>query len=156
MRELKPGVATFVFARVIDGCIARNTIALAALANEVVAEYKEFMGVQPTHPRNTPTPASPGGPPAQISGTLASSFGRSEVMRKSYGAAVEVGLKAGMYPGYRSKRTSSQYGYILDVAGCRNGVTYPFFANTVEAVVSNLAERVYDAAYGPAGWTRLA
>lgn len=155
MRELKPGVPTYVFARLIEGVIARNTIGLSVLANAVVIRMRQEMFAQPSHLRNTPTPASPGGPPARISSALAKSFGRSEVMRKGYGAAVEVGTRAAVYPTYRSKKSASQYGYVLEVTGCRNGATYPFFYDKIAEIVEEQGEAVYHHLYG-VNWTRLA
>lgn len=155
MPYLEPGVPTFIFARLTEGFIAKNVIAIAALADVTVKAIQASARSGGSHALGTPTPASPGGPPAMISGTLANSIGRSPISRGSGGATCQIGMIAGNYPTYRSRKSSSQYAAILELVGCRNGATYPFLIQTATDTIEQMAEPIYTAAYGEGGWTRI-
>jgi hypothetical protein len=137
--ELRPGEFTKLFAEV--GVIAevntREALTAAALAIE--REAKLSLSRSGTHKRGTPTPASPGGPPALISGTLRRSVTHTPVRRAGIGIwETKVGLAAGFFPPYGKNRTpSSKYGEALE-KGLRNGATFPWLLPAYKVVIPQI------------------
>jgi hypothetical protein len=125
--EVRPGTFTRLFTEV--GMVAETGTreALGAAAAAVERAAKENLARAGTHKRGTKTPASPGGPPALVSGTLRRSVTHTLVTRVNVGIwETKVGTGVGVFPPYGKNRTaSSQYGAALET-GLRNGVRYPW------------------------------
>lgn len=154
--ELRPGVGRALFARVDAEQRIRSKGALSATARAIESRAKQSLGAFP-HRYGTPTPARSGGAPGLISGNLRRSVVHTPTTRIATGWEVTVGLAAGQYPTYggrMSRTSSSQYGYILEVVGLRNGARYPFLEPAFRWGVEVYAPRAFTEAYG-SGWARL-
>lgn len=154
MAVFEPGVPTAVFARLNEEFEIRGRIALTPVADAIIRQAKTNASVG-SHAYGTPTPARPGTGPARISGTLVRSIDRGPVTRHLLGWAVQVGMTAGQYPTYRTRKSSSQYARILEVDGCRDGSRYPFLYAAAEFVFAIAATVIYTEKYGT-GWRRIA
>lgn len=146
-RELRPGVFTEIFAKVAAETEAKTKRALTATGLAIEREAKLNVGRGGTHKYGTPTPASPGGPPALISGTLRRSVTHTPVTRGSGGWSMKIGTAVGVYPPYgKGKRTaSSRYGYFLET-GVRNGAMYPWLlpaANKAKSEVTGITFKFF-------------
>lgn len=135
--ELRPGVFEALFTRLTARTAAAGAAALTSLALAVEREAKANLG-RSSHPYGTRTPATPGGPPSLISGTLRRSVTHTRPTVTAAGAEVRVGVAAGFYPRYgRGKRTSSsRYGLYLET-GLRGGQTYPFLRPAFRKVAAS-------------------
>lgn len=157
MALLLPGVPTAMFGLFDAEVELRGRIALSPLADAIKKQAK-INASNGIHRWGTKTPAIPGTGPAKISQTLWRSIDRSEVTREAFGWFCQVGMKAGTYPGYSAnsgwRKAASQYAYILEVSGCRNGARYPFLYYAFEWGVTTQADILYRAAYG-SNWARL-
>ncbi|HEY6021602.1 MAG TPA: hypothetical protein VIY48_17565 [Candidatus Paceibacterota bacterium] len=157
MALLVPGVPTAMFGKLDDEFRLRGRIALTEVADKIKELAKFNASSQGWHQYGTPTPATPGQGPAQISGTLVKSIDRSPVTREVFGYLCQVGTAAGMYPSYGSgikSKASSKYGYILEVVGCRDGSRYPFLYRAAELGFNFYAPIIYKKKYGDK-WARL-
>lgn len=135
MPELSAGVLRGLFAKVVAEAENQSKQALTATALEVEREAKLNVGKGGAHKYGTPTPASPGGPPALISGTLRRSVTHTPVKPFGLGWETRVGVAQGVYPPYGKTRTqSSRYGYFLET-GLRNGTTYPWLMPAFKTVL---------------------
>lgn len=137
--ELRPGMFARLFAEVTaEGqARARQALTMAALAVERAAKEEVVKGG--THTRKTRTPATPGGPPALISGTLRRSITHTPLIPDGFGWMTKVGPAAGFYPPYGKTRTaSSQYGKYLET-GLKNGATYPWLLPAYRRVLPTIA-----------------
>lgn len=151
-RELRPGEFTRLFGQI--GVIAekntRETLTAAALRIE--REAKLNLARAGTHKYGTPTPASPGGPPALVSGTLRRSVTHTPIRLASVGIwETRVGLAAGVFPPYprSGRRTqSSKYGFYLET-GLRNGATYPWLLPAFKTVMPQLRGITAEVFKGP-------
>ncbi|AIG81249.1 Hypothetical protein AJAP_42390 (plasmid) [Amycolatopsis japonica] len=155
-RELAPGLLSATFARISAETGLRTRTALVPIADLIVKQARINASVG-KHPYGTKTPAWPGTGPAQISGTLYRSIVRTAVLPSGLGWEVKVGIAAGQYPSYgsrRSKTPSSKYGMYLET-GLRNGAKYPFLEPAFLWVVNGPARWIYDEMYGATGWLRL-
>lgn len=150
--ELRPGVPTAIFARVIGEVKVRGPLALTPVADELKREAKANAS-QGRHTLGTKTPASPGGGPAQISGTLVRSIDRSPVIRIDRGWMCEVGVAGGYMP-YYGRKSSDAYSYILEITGCRNGAHYPFLEPAFDMVAAFYAPAFFTSVYGST-WGRF-
>jgi hypothetical protein len=151
--ELGPGIIRDLMAVVVTAAEEKTRLGLteAALAREAKAN----LGKGGTHRYGTPTPASPGGPPALISGTLRRSVTHSPVVKGAFGWETRVGLAAGFYPPYpkNGNRTqSSRYGLALET-GLRNGAKYPWLLPAFHAVVPQM--RGINAKFLDHGWPHI-
>ena len=155
MALLKPGVPTAMFGKFNAQGELRGRIALAPLADAIKKQAK-INASNGTHAWGTKTPARPGTGPAKISQTLYKSIDRTPVTREVFGWFCQVGMIPGNYPGYPGgwRKSSSQYAYILEVVGCRNGSKYPFLYPAFQWGVTAQAMMIYTAKYG-GGWARL-
>lgn len=127
-KPLVPGVFTELFAALSAQVEARSAVALSAVGQLVHERAVQSVSAR-THPYRTKTPATRGGPPASISGTLARSLAVSPPTLGPMGWEVKVGTAAGMTPPYSSRTPSSKYGHYLETAGAgRSHVKYPFLA----------------------------
>lgn len=155
MALLLPGVPTAMFGLFNAEAQLRGRIALTPLADAIVKQAK-INANNGTHAWGTKTPARPGTGPARISSTLYSSIDRSLVSREAFGWFVQVGMRAGTYPGYPGgwRKPASKYASILELTGCRNGARYPFLYSAFEWGATTQADILYTAAYG-ANWARL-
>ena len=157
MVEFRPGAPTAIFAKIQDSVIGKGRIALAPVADGIVATAKRYAS-QGSHAHRTPTP-SPGNPlgPAIISGTLVKTIDRTPVVRISRGWLCQVGIRPGVYPPYNNgNEMSSVYAYILEVEGAgRSRHRFPFLYPAAEYGFLILAPTIYQRMYG-SGWTRLA
>jgi len=134
--ELKPGEFVAIFERLSAKAGGTGAAALTALALAVERRAKQDLALT-THTRKTPTPASPGGPPALVSGTLRRSVTHTRPTVLPGMVEVRVGTATGFYPPYGKKRTpSSKYGFYLET-GLRNGDTYPWLRPAFQAVVAS-------------------
>lgn len=146
---LRPGVFIELFGKMAIQAQLRTPMALdiVALAAEKQAKINASTG---SHAYGTPTPASPGTGPAQISGTLVRSITHSTPMPHGLGWSAKVGTAAGMYPVYRtlaggvvkSRTPSSKYGYYLE-KGLRNGARYPFLEFAAGFAMRQVAGMVF-------------
>lgn len=156
MPELEPGVFIRLFTRI--GAVAEENTrdALKAAALAIEREAKLNVGRGGTHKYGTKTPASPGGPPALISGTLRRSVTHTPVTLVRMGIwETRIGVAAGVYPPYprSGKRTqSSKYGEALE-KGLRNGVTYPWLLPAAHLVMPRLSGITAEFYKGP--WPKL-
>lgn len=156
MREIEPGDFIRLFTKV--GAVAEENTraALEAAARAIEREAKLNVGKGGTHKYGTRTPATPGGPPALISGTLRRSTTHMPVRRVSLGVwETRVGVAAGVYPPYpRSGRRSpsSKYGEALET-GLRNGATYPWLMPAAKTVIPRMSGITAEFFKGP--WPRL-
>lgn len=124
--ELRPGVLGALMVRINAQSEERAAIALGKVAGVIEARAKHNIGSSGTHRYGTKSPASPGGPPALISGTLRRSVTHSVPARTADGWECKVGTATGLYPPYGSRRTpSSRYGFYLET-GLRNGTRFPW------------------------------
>lgn len=132
MLELKPGWTTVLDRIVQQGVVqAGAALLLVAEAVEREARAKASNG---QHAYGTPTPASPGQGPAEISGTLKDSIGHTTPVKDLLGWEMKVGPRTGFTPPYgRNPTPADRYGYYLET-GLRNGDTYPWLKPAVESV----------------------
>lgn len=133
--EWRPGVLERVLVGVAADGNVRMGAALAELAQVAETRTKQALTIR-SHPYRTVTPASPGGPPALVSGTLRRSVTHTRVSVEVTGWFTKVGTGAGFYPPYGGRRrtSSSKYGFYLET-GLRNGATYPFLVPNVRDAV---------------------
>jgi hypothetical protein len=149
--ELRPGVFTELMAGLAAELEFRSAAAMVAVADAVVDEARRNLMAQ-SHAYGTPTPATPGGPPAMISGTLAGSVARTDAESNPLGVTVKVGTVAGQFPPYSGRTASSRYGYYLEIAGVgRSGVLYPWLMPAVESVGHTAALAALTAAFAGFG-----
>lgn len=138
--ELKPGMFARLFAEVAaEGQMrARQALTMAALAVERAAKEEVLRGG--THKYGTKTPATSGGPPALISGTLRRSITHTPLVPDGIGWMTKVGPAAGFYPPYgkKSRTASSQYGLYLET-GLKNGAKYPWLMPAYRRVLPTIA-----------------
>lgn len=157
MVEFRPGAPTAIFAKVQAGIIGRGRIALAPVANGIVATAKRYAS-EGTHPPHTPTP-SPGNPlgPAIISKTLVNAIDRTPVVRIPRGWLCQVGVRPGAYPDYNNGHVSAdRYARILEIEGAGHSRhRFPFLYPAAEFGFAILAPTIYQKMYG-SDWTRLA
>lgn len=149
--EWRPGVLELELSKKVVGAQGRNVSALAAVARAAETQVKTEL-TRTTHPYRTRTPATPGGPPALISGTLRRSITHTRVRADLLGLFTNVGTGVGFYPTYppakrprggvHRKTPSSKYGLYLET-GLRNGATYPFLKPTVTVVVRTRAQAIW-------------
>ena len=153
MVEFRPGVPTAVFAKLNSQLQARGRIALAPVADAIVAKAKTNASYG-SHPLRTPSP-SPGNPfgPSRITSTLVRSIKRSPVVRIERGWLCQVGVEPGHTP-YYHKIESSKYAVYLEIEGV-HGKTYPFLIPAAIFGFEVAAPIIYTQMYGT-GWTRLA
>lgn len=138
---LRPGVFTEMAAKLIVELEVRAAAGLEATGKLVEDRTRAAITAQ-SHAYRTPTPASRGGPPARISGTLAASLSHSKPAAGGVGGLVmRVGTVPGRFPPYGRGRTpSSLYGLYLEKLGAGvNHVTYPFLKPTYERVKPEIA-----------------
>jgi hypothetical protein len=111
------------------------TIALLTELGKMCTDKAQENLSQSSHAHGTHTPASPGGPPARISGTLRNSVGYTRPKLAVGGWEVRVGIDPGHTPPYggHHRTSSDQYGRYLET-GLRNGATYPWLKPAFEAV----------------------
>ncbi|MCW2900926.1 MAG: hypothetical protein JWO67_3191 [Streptosporangiaceae bacterium] len=127
---LAPGVFTAIAARLSVELEARAIVSLNGVG--LLVEDRAIQSISArSHAYRTPTPASRGGPPAMVSGTLAGS-----ITHDLTGLSMRVGTAAGRFPPYGKGRTpSSLYGLYLEKLGAGiNHITYPFLKPAFEAV----------------------
>lgn len=123
-------------ARLAEQGTARGRELVEGLAEALVEQARANTSSNGSHSYGTPTPASPGGGPAQISGTLTDSIGHSEPVPDLGGWSIKVGPRTGQYPPYGRRATSAdRYGYYLET-GLRNGATYPWLKPAADAVAA--------------------
>jgi len=137
--ELSPEVFPRLTAELIEaGNVAiRNGVARVCTA--VQREARSRLS-ESSHPYREPTTASPGGPPALVSGTLRRSVIHTEPrLAGPMTWEARVGLAAGMFPPYGHDRTaSSKYGlYLETVTG------YPWFIPAWRDVMRSEAPRIW-------------
>lgn len=108
--------------------------AIIAVAEAAQKNMKGVLEGQGSHSRGTPTPASPGGPPAQVTGTLAKSVAKAVKVKKG-GATAFIGptkpadeafygrfLQRGYVPNGGKRRTRAQ----RRSRGTSGKVRYPY------------------------------
>ncbi len=133
--ELGPGVIRDLLAKTALVAEQNTRRALTATGLAIERQAKINIGKGGTHKYGTPTPASPGGPPALISGNLRRSITHTPVIRALGGWEMRVGVAAGFYPPYGKTRTaSSRYGWYLET-GLRNGARYPFLTPAFHTIM---------------------
>jgi hypothetical protein len=130
---LEPGVFSDLFTKLAAQVAARATEALEAASTLVEERAIQSVSAR-NHPRLTPTTASPGGPPAMISGTLAKSISHSRPEIKMGTIEIKIGMEAGHYAPYYRATASSLYAQYLEtgVAGRGGRAHYPFLRDAFE------------------------
>lgn len=122
--------------------------ALDTTALAMVREAKLNAGKGGTHKYGTPTPASPGGPPALISGALRRAITKTPITAFPGGFECRVGVAAGVFPTYGKTRTpADQYGSYLE-KGLRNGAKYPFLTPAFHLVAPRTRGIAYEQFHG--------
>lgn len=152
-QELTPEAMVAVFTRLEGQTESRKRIAVGSIADAIVRAAKEDLAKN-THTYKTRTTATPGGPPALVSGTLRRSVVRTAVTLTALGWETRVGVAAGFYPTYGGKagRTaSSKYGFFLET-GLKNGSKYPWLKPAYERVRDTLAPGIVATVF-TAGWS---
>lgn len=143
--ELTPEILALVLGEKRLAVGAANRSALAAVARTVENDAKTSL-TQSTHPYKAwgpRTTASPGGPPALVSGTLRRSVTHTPVVLDPVGLMTRVGTGVGFYPWYGKGRTpSSLYGKYLET-GLRNGTTYPWLKPSATRVMATQAAEIW-------------
>lgn len=132
--EFAPGVFTALFDRLAISARATGAAALTHLALAIERQAKQDLALT-RHKRGTKTPASRGGPPAVVSGTLRRSVTHTRPTPWDLGFEIRVGLASGFYPPYPKKGTrtqSSKYGYYLETVH-----DYPFLEPAYRKVVAS-------------------
>lgn len=139
-RPLAPGVFTEIAARLAAEMETRAVVALEGVGVLVETRARETLTSR-SHAYGTPTPASRGGPPAAISGTLAGSITHSKPEMAGLQVTMRVGTAPGRFPPYGKGRTpSSLYGLYLEKMGAGvNHVLYPFLLPAWQAVRPGVA-----------------
>lgn len=151
--ELRPGVFAKLFAGLDAEAKARAKVGLTQLALTVEKQAKINARVG-SHKYGTPTPAKPGTGPAVISGTLRRSITHTTVKWSGSGWETRVGMGAGLYPPYGSKRTaSSKYALYLET-GLKNGAKYPFLRPAFKFAIGVPADLIWRDVFG-AGWRQI-
>ncbi|MEV4438524.1 hypothetical protein AB0K09_05795 [Streptomyces sp. NPDC049577] len=148
--ELHPGLFSRLFAEITsEGQVkTRRVLTQLALAVERQAKTNASVG---SHPRGTPTPASPGTGPAVVSGTLRRSITHTPVAPSGTGWETKVGTGVGFTPPY-GRTPASRYGLYLET-GLKNATTYPFLYPAYRFGIATVAPQLYAAAFrGP--WPR--
>lgn len=156
MALLEPGVPTAMFGKLDAEFRLRGRIALTEVADAIKRQAK-INASSGKHAFGTPTPATPGTGPAIISRTLVNSLDRTAVTHQVFGYLCQIGTAANRTPSYpvgRKEKTSSKYGYILEVIGCRNGALYPFLYPAAKFAFDHVAPIIYTEKYGT-HWVRL-
>lgn len=127
---LVPGVFAPLMARLTVELEERAKVALEGTGLLVETRARQSISSR-SHPYRTPTPASRGGPPAMVSGTLAGSL-----THEIDGMLMRVGTTGGQFPPYGKGRTpASLYGLYLEKLGAGiNHITYPFLLPAFKAV----------------------
>lgn len=144
-----------MFAKLFAG-LAAQVVPLATFALETTGTAVQAEAVravsQQSHPYGTKTPASPGGPPAMISGTLARSIGVSAPLVGAGVISMRVGMIPGNYPWYSGKTPASLYARYLETTGAgRSGVRYPFLLDAYERVGAISARAAFRVAFSGLG-----
>jgi hypothetical protein len=146
---------TGLFAKVVAEAEGKTREALTATGLAIEREAKLNVGRGGTHKYGTPTPASPGGPPALISGTLRRSVTHTPAAPGLGGWTMKIGTAVGVYPPYPKKgnRTaSSKYGYYLET-GLRNGAQYPWLLPAAEKAKAEVRGITFSFFRGP--WPKI-
>lgn len=140
VEELRPGTFTRILTRVAIEGDMRAGVALGRLARALETDTKRRLTSHGGHRPWEPTPASPGGPPAIISGTLRRSITHDPIAKVSGMHQTRVGTAVGFFPNYPVKThhrkasrkpptPANKYGLYLET-GLRNGSTYPFLSTS--------------------------
>lgn len=125
--EVGPGTFLRLFEQLAAEASRKSRQGLVASALLLEREAKQELTKAGTHKYGTRTPATPGGPPALISGTLRRAVTHTPAVPDLFGWQCKVGVAAGVFPPYgKSKTSASQYGLILEVTGLANGATFPW------------------------------
>lgn len=153
MTELRPGIFTAGFAKLVTEGDARTRLALEPLALAVERQAK-INASNGRHQYRTKSPASPGTGPAVISGTLKKSVGHTPIEKSLDGWETKVGPTLGFTPPYGHNPTpADKYGYYLET-GLRNGATYPWLKPAAEFACKISAVTIFTKRYG-ANWGRV-
>lgn len=124
--ELIPGIIAERLAAIVAQAEVRSAAALDQVGVLVHERAVSSISAR-SHAYRTPTPATRGGPPAMVSGTLAKSLTHTTPEPSADGWQVKVGTMPGMTPPYSSRTPSNLYGHYLETAGAgRSHVRYPF------------------------------
>lgn len=139
MAELmRPGALTGALARAKVLGVERSTAAITKTALTIERGYKERLN-RLSHAVGTPTPASPGGPPAKITAQLMRSATHVTTAVPFAGTVIRIGpadtprttarkqtarAKATRRRGSRGAPSNGQVGKYLET-GLRNGARYP-------------------------------
>lgn len=153
---LSPATLARIFNGLVTEADRKTRTALGLLAREMEKHAKEQLALR-THTRRQTTNASPGGPPALVSGTLRRSIAHTPVHPDGiHGYSTRVGTQRGIYPPYGGRRRTpaSMYGLYLET-GLRNGATYPFLGPSWTWLARNRSAQILAAVYGSHTWPRL-
>lgn len=140
VRPMRPGVFEYYFTPLTAKAQVAAPTLLTILAEDTAAKAREALSRR-SHPYGTPTPASPGGPPAMISGTLHDAVGVTTPALRAGGWEVRCGVAAGRVPWY-GRTPAHKYAQYLESGDTRNGAAYPFLGPAFDEVVSTGAARV--------------
>lgn len=145
--ELAPGALAAALARVAAEVQAGAAVALNEVGRLVHERAVSSVSAR-SHPYRTPTSATPGGPPAMISGTLARSLTHTSPQHSAQGWVVKVGTMPDMVPPYSARTPSSLYGHYLEVEGAgRSRVRYPFLKAAFDATAEPAALTAFTAVF---------
>lgn len=137
--ELAAGVLAARLTAIAAEVNARSAAALDEIGRLVHERAVSSISAR-SHRYRTPTPASRGGPPAMVSGTLAKSLTHTTPRPTGLGWEVKVGAMPGMFPPYSSRTPSSLYGHYLEAAGAgKNHIRYPFLEAAFHATAEPAA-----------------
>jgi len=134
-RPLTSGVFASIFTPVGAAVNVAAPAMLEAMGKATETRAKENLSRR-SHAWGTPTPASPGGPPAKISGTLHDAVHAEEPHMAAGGWQVRVGVLPGRTPPY-GKTEAAEYGEYLETGETRNGEAYPWLQPAFDDVAHN-------------------
>lgn len=124
----------------------RMGVALTRLALRLESVVKTSLAER-AHSYGNATTASPGGPPALVSGTLRRAITHSPIVHAFGDWVTKVGTGVGFYPPYGSDPTAANhYGYFLET-GLRNGAKYPFMAPGLKHTMATYAEGIWQSTF---------
>lgn len=133
LRELRPGVFEALLAPYGTRLQLGAAEGLHALGKLVAERARENLD-QTSHAYGTPSPASPGGPPSRISGTLRDAVDCTEPHLRIGGWEVRVGVVSGRTPPH-GRTPAEVYGRILERGETRSGDAFPWLQPAFDSCV---------------------
>jgi hypothetical protein len=139
LRPIKSGVFAQLFTKIGAAANVAAPVMLEAIAKRCEEKAKDNLS-RFSHPHGRPTNASPGGPPAKVSGTLHDAVIAETAHLEAAGWTVRVGVLPGRTPWY-SQTEAAYYGELLETGETRDGQDWPWLQPAFDEVVTGGALR---------------